>query len=190
MKKLRCDIERFLQFMGHAGPVSNLKFLRTCINPRMLPVTLIRLSEFFFQRRLGIVAKLFSMVNVAVFGIESSPQVNIGGGLFLPHTVGTVLGADRIGDNVTILQGVTLGTAEPDNGFMVALRPIIGNHVVLGAGAKVIGRITIGDYAKIGANAVVLQDVPPYAIAVGVPARIILRTGPDNLQEKNCPDFL
>lgn len=149
----------------------------------MLPVVLFRLAEFFFERRLGIVAKLFSMTNVAVFGIEVSPKVQIGGGLFLPHTVGTVLGAERIGDNVTILQGVTLGTAEPDNGFTVSLRPLISNHVVIGAGAKVIGRVTIGDHAKVGANAVVLQDVPPYAIAVGVPARIILRPIPDNAQE-------
>ncbi|MCZ8256014.1 MAG: serine acetyltransferase, partial [Polaromonas sp.] len=79
----------------------------------------------------------------------------------------------------------TLGTAEPDNGFTVSLRPVIGNHVVLGAGAKVIGRVTIGDYAKVGANAVVLQDVPPYAVAVGVPARIIFRSPADNAQEQN-----
>ena len=184
MKNLRSDIERFLQFMGHTGPVSTLKLVKTCFSPRMLPVVLIRLSEFFFERRLGIVARLFSMTNVAVFGIESSPQVRIGGGLFLPHTVGTVLGAERIGRNVTILQGVTLGTTDPDRGFTVSLRPVIGDHVVIGAGAKIIGRVTVGDYAKVGANAVVLQDVPPYALAVGVPARIITRPMPDNGQEK------
>lgn len=171
--------------MGHAGPVSTLRLLANCFNPRMAPVVLIRLAEFFFERRLGVLAKLCTMANVAVFGIESSPQVKIGGGLFLPHTVGTVLGAEKIGDNVTILQGVTLGTAEPDKGFTVSLRPVIGNDVVLGAGAKVIGRVTVGDHAKVGANAVVLQDVPPHAVAVGVPARIILRTEAANVQEKN-----
>lgn len=186
MKNLRSDIERFLQFMEYAGPVSSFKLVKTCFNPRMLPVLLIRLSEFFHERRLGIAAKLFSMINVAVFGIEASPRVKIGGGLFLPHTVGTVLGAERIGENVTILQGVTLGTAEPESGFTASLRPVIGNNVFLGAGAKVIGRVTLGDYAKIGANAVVLQDVPAHAIAVGVPARIILRdTPPADLQKKN-----
>jgi serine O-acetyltransferase len=171
--------------MGHSGPLSTPRLIQNCFNPRMAPVVLIRLAEFFFERRLGVLAKLFTMANVAVFGIESSPQVKIGGGLFLPHTVGTVLGAEKIGDNVTILQGVTLGTAEPDNGFTMSLRPVIGNHVVLGAGAKVIGRVTIGDHAKVGANAVVLQDVPAYAIAVGVPARIILRGQADNVQEQN-----
>lgn len=173
MKNLRCDIERFLRFMGYSSSVSTVKLIQTCFHPRMLPVVLIRLAEFFFERRLKALAKVFTMINVAVFGIESSPQVRIGGGLFLPHTVGTVLGAEKIGVNVTILQGVTLGTAEPDNGFTVSLRPVIGNNVVLGAGAKVIGCVTIGDYAKVGANAVVLQDVPPHATAVGVPARII-----------------
>lgn len=176
MKNLRADIERYQQFMGHSGWVSTPRLIASCFSPRMAPVVLIRLAEFFFERRLGVLAKLCTMANVAVFGIESSPQVKIGGGLFLPHTVGTVLGAEKIGDNVTILQGVTLGTAEPDRGFTVSLRPVIGNHVVLGAGAKVIGRVTVGDHAKVGANAVVLQDVPPHAIAVGVPARIILRT--------------
>ncbi len=185
MKKLRLDIERYQRFIGHAGPVSGFRLLGTCLKPRMLPVVLLRLSEFFFERRLGALAKLCAMVNVAIFGIESSPQVKIGGGLFLPHTVGTVLGAESIGVDVTILQGVTLGTAEPDNGFTISLRPVIGNNVVIGAGAKVIGRVTIGDHAKVGANAVVLQDVPPYAIAVGVPARIILRTQADKLQETN-----
>jgi serine O-acetyltransferase len=115
------------------------------------------------------------MLNVLVFGIEVSPQVQIGGGLFLPHTVGTVIGAARIGDNCTILQGVTLGTSEPDMGFTVSARPIVGDHVLIGAGAKVIGRVMVGDYAKIGANAVVLCDVPTYALAVGVPARIVDR---------------
>jgi len=122
---------------------------------------------------MGIIAKFFAMLNVLLFGIEVSPRVEIGGGLFLPHTVGTVIGAERIGCNVTIMQGVTLGTREPDMQFTVSLRPVIGNHVLIGAGAKIIGRVTIGDYARIGANAVVLNDVPPYAVAAGIAAKVI-----------------
>ena len=163
--------------MGYEGPISSFVLVRSCFAPRMMPVVFIRLAEFFFWLRMGIVAKLFSTINVVLFGLEVSPQVQIGGGLFLPHTVGTILGAELIGNNVTILQGVTLGTAEPDRGFTVSLRPVIGNNVLIGAGAKIIGRVTVGDYAKVGANAVVLQDVPPYALAVGVPARIILFGG-------------
>ena len=91
----------------------------------------------------------------------------------MPHTVGTVIGAERIGCNVTIMQGVTLGTKEPDMQFTVSTRPVIGNHVLIGAGAKIIGPVTVGDYAKIGLNAVVLDDVPPHSLAVGLSARII-----------------
>ena len=175
MKKLRCDIERFCRMRGDRGDVSTLQFVATCFNPRMAPVVVLRLSEFFYERRLGVLSKLFSMFNVVIFGIEVSPKVSIGGGLFLPHTVGTVLGAARIGDNCTIMQGVTLGANDTDLGFTESQRPVIGNHVLIGAGAKVIGGVTVGDHVKIGANAVVLQDVPAYALAVGVPASIKLR---------------
>lgn len=180
MKKLRLDVERYHHMRGRSGAVSTVALVLACFNPRMAPVALLRIAEFFHARRLGIVAKFFSMLNVVVFGIEVSPQVQIGGGLFLPHTVGTVLGAERIGDNCTILQGVTLGTSEPDMGFTVSARPVIGNNVLIGAGAKVIGRITIGDHAKVGANAVVLHDVPSYALAVGVPARLVSPKSLDN----------
>jgi serine O-acetyltransferase len=167
---------------GRPGSVSAAALILTCFNPRMAPVAMMRTAEFFHAHRLGIVAKFFSMLNVAVFGIEVSPQVQIGGGLFLPHTVGTVLGAERIGDNCTIMQGVTLGTSEPDMSFTVSARPVIGNNVLIGAGAKVIGRITIGDHAKVGANAVVLCDVPAHALAVGVPAKVLLRKDLDDLE--------
>lgn len=175
MKKLRSDIERYCSLRGHIGSVTTLMLLVTCFNPRMVPVVLLRLAEFFHGHHLGFIAKIFSILNVIFFGIEVSPQVQIGGGLFLPHTVGTVIGAERIGDNCTIMQGVTLGKSDPEMGFTLSERPVIGNDVFMGAGAKLIGRITVGDHARIGANAVVLCDVPAYAVAVGVPATIIER---------------
>ena len=178
MKLLRSDIERYHRMRGRHSHVSTLALLAACFNPRMAPVVLLRLSEFFHAHHLGVIAKVFSMLNVIVFGIETSPQVKIGGGLFLPHTVGTVIGAERIGDNCTIMQGVTLGASEPDMGFTASLRPVIGNEVFIGAGAKVIGRVHIGDHAKIGANAVVLRDVPAHSVAVGVPATVIARSAP------------
>lgn len=161
---------------GRRFPLSTPALLAACLNPRMAPVVLLRLAEFFHVRRLGVIAKFLSMVNVVIFGIEASPLVKIGGGLFLPHTVGTVIGAERIGDNCTIMQGVTLGASEPDMGFTASTRPVIGNDVFIGAGAKVIGRVHVGDHAKIGANAVVLRDVPAHAVAVGVPATVVSRT--------------
>lgn len=172
MKKLRCDIERYQRMRGDLREVSTHKLLSLCFSPRMAPVVLLRLSEVSQANRLGVLSKLFSIINVVVFGLEVSPKVQIGGGLFLPHTVGTVLGAERIGDNCTIMQGVTLGALDTDLGFAASARPSIGNSVLIGTGAKVLGGVTIGDHARIGANAVVLCDVPAYALAVGVPAVI------------------
>ena len=175
MKKLRSDIERYHRMRGNTGDVSKLAFFVTCFNPRMAPITLLRFAEFFHDHHINFLSKLFSMLNVIVFGLEVSPKVKIGAGLFLPHTVGTVIGANCIGDNCTIMQGVTLGTSEPDMGFTASARPVIGNDVLIGSGAKVIGGITVGDHVKIGANAVVLRDVPAYSLAVGVPATITHR---------------
>jgi serine O-acetyltransferase len=173
VKKLRADIERYYQIAGHPKSFSSLQLFAASLNHLLVPNVLLRLSQSFYRRHMGIIAKFFAMLNVLLFGIEVSPRVEIGGGLFLPHTVGTVIGAERIGCNVTIMQGVTLGTREPDMQFTVSLRPVIGNHVLIGAGAKIIGRVTIGDYARIGANAVVLNDVPPYAVAAGIAAKVI-----------------
>ena len=160
---------------GELGDVPTFQLFTTCFNLRMAPVVLLRLSELFNKHRLGVLSKLFSILSVVIFGIEVSPKVSIGGGLFLPHAVGTVLGAAQIGENCTIMQGVTLGASDTDLSFTASERPVIGSHVLIGAGAKVIGGITVGDHARIGANAVVLQDVPAYALAVGVPALIKIR---------------
>ena len=175
MKNLKSDIERYFLLAGKKTPISFFGFLFACLNPRLMPVALIRLSEWFYIHRLGPLSKLCSMLNVIFFGIEVSPKVKIGGGLFLPHTVGTVLGAQSIGANVTIMQGVTLGAKEPDMQFISSTRPVIGNDVLIGAGAKVIGQVYVGDFAKIGANAVVLTDVPTCGVAIGVPARVLIR---------------
>lgn len=180
MKKLREDVTRFCQLQGQVCSVSTLKFFILCFSPRMIPVVLLRLSEISNVYGLGLFGKLFSILNVLLFGIEVSPKVKIGGGLFLPHTVGTVIGAASIGKNCTIMQGVTLGASEMDLGFDATRRPIIGNYVTIGSGAKVIGHITVGDHAKIGANAVVLCDVPAFAVAVGVPAKLILKNANPN----------
>jgi serine O-acetyltransferase len=173
VKNLRADIERYYELAGRPRLASPWRILAACFNPRLLPVVLLRSSAFFYRHHLGLLAKLFTFMNILLFGIEVSPRIRVGGGLFLPHTVGTVIGAESIGQNVTIMHGVTLGAREPDFHFTAFSRPAIGNNVFIGAGAKVVGPVRIGDYAKIGANAVVLQDVPAHAVAVGVPARIL-----------------
>lgn len=172
MKNLRLDIERYYQLAGQHKVAGFWLVLFSCFNPRLLPVVLLRASGFCDKYYLSLVAKFFTLMNLILFGIETSPKVKIGGGLFLPHTVGTILGAESIGRNVTIMHGVTLGAKGLDFHFTDFSRPIVGDNVFIGAGAKIVGAVTIGDFAKIGANAVVLQNVPPHSLAVGVPARI------------------
>lgn len=105
-----------------------------------------------------------------ITGIEIHPAATIGRGLFIDHGTGVVIGETTvIGNNVTLFQGVTLGGTGKERGKR---HPTIGDHVVIGAGAKVLGNITVGDHAMIGANAVVVRNVPQHSTVVGVPGRI------------------
>ena len=104
-------------------------------------------------------------------------RCEIGPGLCFPHTVGTVIGALRIGRDAVIYHGVTLGAKEMDFGYDSKARPIIGDNVVIGSGAKVLGGITIGNNVIVGANAVVVESVPDNVVVGGVPAHILRHKG-------------
>ena len=117
------------------------------------------------------VNRLVRLAQIALYGIEIGKDVQLGEGVCFVHTLGTVIGGDaRLGARVRLLGGVTIGTAK-DNGY-----PTIGDDVTIGAGARVLGPITVGRGATIGANAVVLIDVPAFGRAVGVPA-VVRRAG-------------
>ncbi len=121
-------------------------------------------------------------------GIEIHPGATIGKGLFIDHGMGVVIGETaEIGDNCTIYQGVTLGGTGKDKGKR---HPTLGNNVMVGSGAKVLGPLYIGDNAKIASGAVVLSNVPANSTAVGVPARVVVRDGVkvNQLDQIHIPD--
>lgn len=136
-----------------------------------------RINSKLWHMGLRAVARMSANITRIFTGIEIHPEARIGSNLFIDHGTGVVIGQTAIvGDNVTIYHGVTLGGVgrEGDNGRR---HPTIGNQVMIGAGAQILGGITVGDNAKIGANSVVVSDVPENATALGIPARII---GGDN----------
>ena len=131
-----------------------------------------KVAHRLYKRDKFTISRIISQRARKVTGIEIHPGAIIGESLFIDHGMGVVIGETaQIGNNVLMYHGVTLGGTGLDKG--VKRHPTVEDDVIIGAGAKILGPITIGKGAKIGANAIVLKDVPPYATAVGIPARII-----------------
>lgn len=170
---LEADLRRAQQLLNGAAVVSGPRLWLGIFSPRFVPVLLCRLAHASQRIGLGPVAKLFSLLNFFFFGIEIAARCPIGKGLFFPHTQGTVIGAWSIGENVTIFQGVTLGAKEIDFSYLKSSRPTVGDGVTIGSGAKVLGGLTLGSDSRVGANAVVLSDVLPGSLAVGIPAKAV-----------------
>lgn len=134
-----------------------------------------RIAHWFHERGHFFIARWISQRSRHKTGIEIHPGAKIGKGLFIDHGAGVVIGeTTEIGDNCTLYQNVTLGGTGKDVGKR---HPTLGNNVMVGAGARVLGPFRIGDNSKIAANAVVLEEVPPNCTAVGVPARVVKRDG-------------
>jgi len=125
----------------------------------------------FYKAHLFFLARLISQISRFFTGIEIHPGATIGKGLFIDHGMGVVIGETaEVGDNVTLYHGVTLGGTGKDKGKR---HPTVGNNVIIGSGAKVLGPINIGDNVKIGANAAVLHHIPANSTAVGIPAKVV-----------------
>jgi serine O-acetyltransferase len=134
-------------------------------------IVLHRLSHALRRARVPVIPRLLSQIGRFLTGVEIHPAARIGPGFFIDHGTGVVIGETaEIGESVILFQGVTLGGTGKERGKR---HPTLGNHVVVGAGAKVLGPITIGDHVKIGANSVVLRSVPAHSTVVGVPGKII-----------------
>jgi serine O-acetyltransferase len=134
-----------------------------------------RIAHALWMMKIPIVPRALSQLFRFFTGIEIHPGAQIGRGLFIDHGMGVVIGETSIvGDNVTLFQGVTLGGTGKETGKR---HPTVGNNVVIGAGAKVLGNIQVGDNSYVGANAVVLKDVPANSTVVGVPGHVTKQDG-------------
>ncbi len=153
-----------------------------------------RINHRLWGHDLRLLARWGSSIAQVLTGVDIHPGASLGSGIFIDHATGVVIGETaEVGDDVTIYQGVTLGGTNLEHGKR---HPTIGDRVTIGAGAKILGPITIGDDSRIGANAVVVKSVPPNSVVVGVPGQIIARSStrrestPLDLQDTLMPDLV
>jgi serine O-acetyltransferase len=153
------------------GTVSRRGVLNTVlVSDSFAVLAMTRVRETARRYHVPGVNRALRLIQTAVYGIEIGKDVEFGSGVYLVHTLGTVIGGtSRVGQRVRFMGNNTIGTAK-DNGC-----PTIGDDVVVGCGARILGPVHIGARARIGANAVVLEDVPEDGVAVGIPARLVQR---------------
>lgn len=170
-KNISYDINAVLE----RDPAARSKMEVFFLYPGIQAVMWHRVAHFFYKHNRKFIARWISQCTRFWTGIEIHPGATIGKGLFIDHGMGVVIGETTvIGDNCTIYQGVTLGGTGKEKGKR---HPTLGNNVMVGSGAKVLGPFTVGDNSKIAAGAVVLSEVPQNSTCVGVPARIVKREG-------------
>ena len=166
----------FLQSIIDRDTAAKSKLSLILTYPGVKAVFFHRIANFFSTAKFDLIARIISQLSRFITGIEIHPKAKIGKNLFIDHGMGVVIGeTSEIGDNVTIYHMVTLGGIAPsinsDNQRNVKRHPTIENEVVIGSGAQVLGPVTVGCCAKIGANAVITKDVPEKAVMVGIPAK-------------------
>lgn len=169
-------MNNFLQSIIDRDPAAKSKLSLILTYPGVKAVFFHRIANFFAKAKFNLIARIISQFSRFLTGIEIHPKAKIGKNLFIDHGMGVVIGeTSEVGDNVTIYHMVTLGGIAPsinsDNQRNVKRHPTIENEVVIGSGAQVLGPVTVGCCAKIGANAVITKDVPEKAVMVGIPAK-------------------
>ena len=167
-------VKKDLQFIVDSDPAARNKIELFLLYPSIHAMIMYRMSHFFYTKKRFFIARLISQVSRFLTQIEIHPGAQIGDGILIDHGSGVVIGETAIiGDRVTIYQGATIGATGNEKTFK--RHPTIGSDVIIGSGAKVLGPVTIGYNVKVGANSVVLQDVPSNSTAVGIPAQIKTR---------------
>ena len=173
----------FLQSVIDRDPAAKSKLSVVLTYPGVKAVLFHQLAHFFSVAKFDLIARIISQSSRFLTGIEIHPKAKIGKNLFIDHGMGVVIGeTSEIGNNVTIYHGVTLGGISPsidsDKQRDVKRHPTLKNNVVVGSGAQILGPVTVGENAKIGANSVVTKDVPDNAVMVGVPAKNVGTVSP------------
>ena len=166
----------FLQSIINRDPAAKSKLSLILTYPGVKAIFFHRIANFFSTAKFDLIARIISQFSRFLTGIEIHPKAKIGKNLFIDHGMGVVIGeTSEIGDNVTIYHMVTLGGIAPsinsNDQRNIKRHPTIENEVVIGSGAQVLGPVTVGCCAKIGANAVITKDVPEKAVMVGIPAK-------------------
>ncbi len=170
-KEIRRDIEVVLE----RDPAARSIIEVILCYPGLHAIWLHRIAHYFYRLGLVLLPRLINTFSRFLTGIDIHPGAKIGHGLFIDHGMGVVIGETcEIGDNVTLYQGVTLGGTGKEKGKR---HPTVGNNVVVASGAKVLGSFRVGDYAKIGAGSVVLKEVPPDSVVVGIPGTVVVQNG-------------
>lgn len=147
-----------------------------------------RINHWLWQRGARLIARITAEITRILTGVEIHPGAVLGPGLFIDHATGVVIGETaEVGEDVTLYHGVTLGGSGRDTGKR---HPTIGDRVTIGAGAKILGAIKIGDDSRIGANAVVVKEVPSSSVVVGVPGQVISRSRPGSPDDSMMPDLV
>ena len=168
----------YLQSIIDRDPAAKSKLSVILTYPGVKAVFFHQIAHFFCVAKFDLIARIISQFSRFLTGVEIHPKAKIGKNLFIDHGMGVVIGeTSEIGDNATIYHMVTLGGISPsidsDEQRDVKRHPTLKNNVVVGSGAQVLGPVTVGENAKIGANAVVTKNVPENAIMVGIPAKNI-----------------
>ena len=165
---------KLLKSIKERDPAANNLFEIVILYPGFHAIMLHRVSNFLWKLNLKFFSKFFSMFSRIITGIEIHPGAKIGEKMFIDHGTGVVIGeTSEIGNNVLIYHGVTLGGTSLNKGKR---HPTIQDNVIVGAGAKILGPIIIGENARIGANAVVTKNIPPNTTYMGIPAKEVKKT--------------
>ena len=183
---LRREIDEDVRAALRRDPAARNRLEVLLAYPGVHALVAYRIAHALDAKGLPLLARVLSHLARMFTGIEIHPKATIGRGLFIDHGMGVVIGETAVvGDNCHLLQGVTLGGTSTRR---EKRHPTLGNDVLVGAGAKLIGAITVGDGARIGAGSVVVQSVPPHATVVGVPGHVIAYTNHSNDTVERLPD--